>query len=287
MNQAQSFHSVSLDLTHDGGTAFRRRILELLRRARFPFLVGGAFGLEQYTGIRRETKDLDIFVRREDIEQGLALLHRAGYRTELTFPHWLGKAYHGEHFVDVIFSSGNGVAVVDEEWFEYATMGDVLGVPAQIVPPEEMIWSKAFILERERYDGADVNHLIRACGDRLDWDRLLSRFGRDWRVLLSHLVLYGYVYPAERDRIPSAVIDRLLGRLEGELWSDPPSTRMCQGTLLSREQYLVDVEQWGYEDARLRPDVSMSPEDIARWTNAIPGRSGHHGEGHPHDRRRR
>ncbi len=58
-----------------------------------------------------------------------------------------------------------------------------------------MIWSKAFIMERERYDGADIAHLILACGRDLDWRRLLGRFGRRWRVLLSHLVLFGFVYP--------------------------------------------------------------------------------------------
>jgi len=40
-----------------------------------------------------------------------------------------------------------------------------------------MIWSKAFIMERDRYDGADIAHIIRTCGKGLDWSRLLHRFG--------------------------------------------------------------------------------------------------------------
>ena len=51
-------------------------------------------------------------------------------------------------------------------------------------------------MERERYDGADVAHIILAYGDRMDWRRLIDRFGRYWRVLLSHLVLYGFIYPS-------------------------------------------------------------------------------------------
>ena len=54
-------------------------------------------------------------------------------------------------------------------------------------PPEEMIWSKAFVQERERYDGADVIHLLRELGPTLDWPRLLMRFGDRWRVLLSFI----------------------------------------------------------------------------------------------------
>jgi hypothetical protein len=45
-----------------------------------------------------------------------------------------------------------------------------------------MIWSKAFVMERERFDGADVAHLLRSMGPRLDWDRILRRFDRYWEV---------------------------------------------------------------------------------------------------------
>jgi hypothetical protein len=228
--------------------------------------------LAQYTPIVRHTKDFDLFVREEDAHRALQALAEAGYRTEMTFPHWLGKAYQGDQFVDLIFSSGNGVARVDEEWFAHATTGDVLDMPMPLCPPEEIIWSKAFIQERERFDGADVAHIIQGCGARLDWPRLLRRFGRNWRVLLSHLVLFGFVYPAERLIVPEWVMRDLLERLQGELAAAPADERLCQGTLLSREQYLVDVEGRGYKDARLGPAGGMSAEQIAHWTRAIDGR---------------
>jgi hypothetical protein len=38
-----------------------------------------------------------------------------------------------------------------------------------------MIWSKAFVMERECDDGADIARVPRARGDRLDWQRLLIR----------------------------------------------------------------------------------------------------------------
>ena len=44
---------------------------------------------------------------------------------------------------------------------------------------------------------------------------------------------------------------------------------ICRGTLLSRAQYLVDVNEWGYKDVRLEPRVAMSEDDIAHWTRAI------------------
>ena len=44
---------------------------------------------------------------------------------------------------------------------------------------------------------------------------------------------------------------------------------VCRGTLLSREQYLVDVEKWGYRDARLSPGGTMTTEEIKEWTAPV------------------
>jgi hypothetical protein len=247
--------------------------LEALRGAEVEFLIGGAYALAPYTGILRDTKDLDVFLRREDCEAALTALRAVGFTTELTFPHWLGKAYAGDRFIDLIYGAGNGVAVVDDLWFAHAVPGRVLDVPVLLCPPEEMIWSKAFIMERERYDGADVAHLILACHRELDWRRLLGRFGRRWRVLLSHLVLFGFIYPGERAVIPDAVMANLLRRLDWERAWPAEDTRMCDGTLLSRQQYLDDVTERGYGDGRLAPRGDMTAAEIAHWTAAIPASS--------------
>jgi len=248
-------------------TRFYVTALRALTDARLPFLVGGAYSFERYTGIARDTKDLDLFVRRRDFDRALAVIGSAGYRTEATFPHWLGKAFCGEDVVDVIFSSGNGCAVVDDEWFTNAVDATVLGLAVRLCPVEETIWSKAFIMERERYDSADVAHLLRACAEGLDWRRLLRRFGPHWRVLLAHLVLFGFVYPGEAARLPAWVMAELTARLLHAQRRPAPVPPICCGTLLSRKQYLPDVA-WGYRDGRLEHGT-MSEDDVAVWTAAI------------------
>jgi hypothetical protein len=253
----------------EGARAFYVRTLGLLAGSGIPFLVGGAYALTYYTGIERHTKDFDVFVRRDHYGAVEMVLGAAGIATELTFPHWLGKASCEHASVDLIFSSGNGLSQVDDAWFEHAIVGPVLGVEVRVCPPEEMIWSKAFINERERYDGADIMHLLLACADRLDWRRLLARFDAHWRVLLSYLGLFGFVYPSERARIPAWVMVELIERLSRESCAPPPPRRVCQGTLLSREQYLTDVGMWGFEDARLTVAGSMTVEEVAHWTRAI------------------
>jgi hypothetical protein len=249
--------------------AFYVRTLAVLNEAGVPYLVGGAYALAKHAGIERHTKDLDIFVRRGDRDAILRALDMAGYRTEVSFPHWLAKAYGDDGFIDVIYSSGNGVVKVDEEWFSHASDGEILGVPVRLCPAEEMIWSKGYVQERERFDGADIAHLIRCRGEAMDWRRLLRRFGDHWRVLFSHLILFGFIYPAERDAIPPWVLKELADRLVNETEGPLPQGKICFGTLLSREQYLVDIGKWDYHDARLKHMGQMSPEEVAHWTAAI------------------
>jgi len=44
---------------------------------------------------------------------------------------------------------------------------------------------------------------------------------------------------------------------------------VCFGTLLSREQYLPDLERFGYEDARVQPHGPLTPSEAEIWTAAI------------------
>jgi hypothetical protein len=248
--------------------AFYTRTLTGLKNTGIPFLVGGAYALERYTGIERHTKDFDLFIRAADLQRTLPVLEDLGCRTEITFRHWLAKAYRGDHFIDVIFNSGNGLAPVDDEWFEHSVDETVFGIPVQLVAVEELIWQKAFIMERERFDGADVAHLIQARGDLIDWRRLLRRFDdAHGHVLLAHLILFGYIYPDERGTIPQEILADLLGRLDAA--PEPGPSKICRGPLLSRAQYLADIGWWGYRDARLEPIGPLTAEQIAHWTAAI------------------
>ncbi len=238
----------------------RATALRALAESHVPFLVAGAYAFFEYTGIFRDTKDLDLFLRERDLEDAFAVLESAGFRTELTDRGWLGKAWKGEWYVDLIFSSGNGVAVVDDLWFENARTGRVMDVQVLLAPPEEMIWSKSFVLERERYDGADVNHLFHACGATMDWERLLMRFDRYWEVLFSHLLLFQFAYPASRSVVPDWVIEELVRRQRETLRAGDDPLPLCRGNLMSRVQYRHDLEALGLHDGRRWDEGQRDPE---------------------------
>ena len=248
---------------------FYRHAMQILKEAEVPHLVGGAYAFARYTGIERHTKDFDIFLARDDFGRAAWAFQKAGYRAELTFPHWIGKAYHGEDFVDLIFSAGNAVAEVDAKWFEFAVAEKVFDVDVLLIPAEEMIWSKGLIMERERFDGADVAHVIHSIGPKLDWQRLLDRYGAHWRVLYTHLITFGFIYPSKRENVPAWVMDELAQRLARETAAGNADDALCHGTIVSRQQYLLDLER-GYSDARLQEHGGrMTAEQIAQWTKGI------------------
>lgn len=242
---------------------FYRRAAQALQEAGIDFLIGGGHAVQVYTRLPRQTRDFDLFLLESDVPRALRALSAADFRTELAYAHWLAKAHFLGGFVDLIFNSGNACCPVDRVWFDHAREHTVLDMRLRVCPPEETIWQKAFIMERERFDGADIAHLLRACGPGLDWRRLLDRFDNHGAVLLAHLVLFRFIFPADADLVSEAA---------RELWQRlhyrPPDdlAGLCRGTLLSRSQYLADVRQAGGRDARLAPVGSMTSEQIARWT---------------------
>jgi len=256
------------DILDEDTRQYYLKALDILDRSGVTYVVGGAYAMGYHAGVVRHTKDLDVFLRRDDMPRATRAFESAGIRTELTHPHWLGKAYNHDDsaFVDLIYGSGNGMCLVDDDWLNHAVDGEVIGRRARLSPAEEIIWSKSFIMERNRFDGADIAHLLLARGRQLDWARLLHRFGGGAeRVLLAHLVLFGFIYPSEKSVIPSWVMDELIGRLRGETTS---ADRVCRGTVLSWEQYLPDIRDRGFHDGRIQPRGRMTADEVERWTAA-------------------
>ena len=107
--------------------------MQVLDRAKIPYVVGGGYAMAYYTGIARNTKDLDLFIKPEDRDRTLTTLTAAGYRTEFFFPFWIAKAFCGDAFIDLLYNSGNGLCMVDDEWIGHGAESDVLGYRTSLV----------------------------------------------------------------------------------------------------------------------------------------------------------
>ncbi|MFE0756339.1 nucleotidyltransferase [Inquilinus sp. NPDC058860] len=228
--------------------AFYAEALRELATTGLPFLLAGTYAVSAYTGISRPTKDLDIFCKAGDSARVLGHFRDIGHAIEIEDERWLGKVHKGRHFFDVIHASANGTMPVNDQWFEHAREIEVYGTTVRIVAPTELIWSKAFIQMRHRYDGADVVHVILKQHDQIDWQRLLGYMELHWEMLLVHLLNFRWAYPTERDRVPRWLMDELMDRLRHQLDLPPPQMKVCRGRMLSRADYAAAVEEWGFAD---------------------------------------
>lgn len=212
-----------------------------LSRLGFPFLLAGTYAVSAYTGIRRPTKDLDVFCRAGDYPRILDHFQKIGHTVSIEDERWLAKVHKGDAFFDVIFASSNGTMPVNDQWFENAHTLDLFGTRVRIVGPTELIWSKAFIQLRHRFDGADIVHVILKKADEIDWKRLLNYMELHWEVLLGHLLAFRWCYPTDRDQVPRWLMDELLDRLKHQLELPPPDMKVCRGRMLSRIDFALAV----------------------------------------------
>ena len=247
-----------------------REVLAELNEHGVSYAVAGAVALEKYTGIWRATKDLDLFMESHNVPKALDHLRRQGFRCEILDPVWLAKAHRGEYFVDLISGMSNGVIMVDESWMKRTQPALIVGVESRIISPEDLIASKLFVTRRERFDGADIAHIIYRTRGRLEWERLLELAGEHWEMLLWALVLYRYVYPAHTDYVPSTLWHDLLSRYM-QLVQQNESNAPFRGSLVDENMFSIDIRDWGLEDLqsgfrarRLRKDAPETREDPRR-----------------------
>lgn len=235
-----------------------RQVLGLLEREKVPFAVAGAFALRQHTGISRDTKDLDVFLTSATAVKAMNLLATEGFECEVCDPVWLYKAHRNEFYVDLITGMSNAAIVVEDSWIERAKPAVIHEVTTRVLAPEELIASKLFVTRRERFDGADIAHVIYGTQGRIDWQRVLQLIGEDWEMLFWALVLFRYAYPAQTNYVPRELWRDLIRRYEKTV-SNPEPQAKFRGSLIDDKMFAIDVNEWGmanimqdYRERRLR-----------------------------------
>jgi hypothetical protein len=220
-----------------------RDVLAVLESKQIPYAVSGAFSLRQHTGICRFTKDLDLFLTAENSPAALGRLRQAGLECEVCDPVWLSKARRDGFFVDLITGMSNGLIAVEDSWIERARPAVVYGVRTRVLAPEELVASKLFVARRERFDGADIAHVIYGTYGSFDWDREMYLVGEHWEMLLWALVLFRYVYPAQSHYVPANIWRELLGRFERAIAGSDPQAEF-RGSLVDDNMFAIDVNEW-------------------------------------------
>lgn len=233
--------------------SFYREAMDILKACNCRFMLGGAFALFHYTGIFRDTKDLDIFCKPGEYTHILYLFAEKGYKTEITDARWLAKVFKDDFFIDIIFNSPNNICRVDDTWYDHAVTARFEGFDVLLIPPEELVWCKIYVQNRERFDGADVNHVLLRYGHKLDWKKLFARMETDWQILLAQLIMFQFVYPSDFTSIvPQWLYEELLRRAADAYHLPVPMMRVCRGPLIDQTQYGVDIREWHYMVSTIR-----------------------------------
>jgi len=143
-------------------------------------------------------------------------------------------------------------------------------MPANLIAAEEMIWSKGFVMDAIATTGHDIAHCSAPVGpsstgafDAAVRSALACAL-RASRPVWVHLPLRA----ASGPRVGAPRADEPLAERTGDAGVDEP---VCRGTLLSALEYLMDIEKWGYKDARVDPIGKMHPAQAADWSNGLMG----------------
>jgi hypothetical protein len=237
-------------MSHDAATdpktvKLYKQVLQLLIDNNIHFMVGGGISLVRHANIER-IHDLDIFCKPGDATKIVSLLRENKIQATMLDDKWIAQLTDGDMKVDFIFSAPNGQATVDDAWFSHAKPTKLFGMPLLLVPPEEVIWSKVYIQHRDRFDGADINHIMLTSGSELNWHRLLERLDAHWELLLGAIINFRFVYPSERDLVPRWLMNELILRVQLQLTIPPPTGKVCRGLLMAPEDYQTDLSEGGF-----------------------------------------
>jgi hypothetical protein len=190
-----------------------RRVIQEARAGGIRLAFGGAFATAVYTGELRNTKDLDLYVLPPDRERMIEATARAGledYFERLPYDReWIYRASQGDVIVDVIWAMANQRTSVDSVWLTNGPSVRIRGEELRAIPIEELIWSKLYVMQRERCDWGDVLNLVGSGTDSIDWARLVDRLAEDAPLLAGALSVFGWLDSVRAQKIPRSVWDGL------------------------------------------------------------------------------
>jgi hypothetical protein len=206
-----------------------KEALNALNDTHTPYAVGGAFAIYHYTGLWRDTNDLDLYLERSQVPGAAETLSSIGFADygEMAAGdrEWIYHALKNEILVDLIWQTPNHLSPIGNELHSRATEGVFLGLPVRFLPPDILIWAKIFTMNRHRCDWPDIFNVARACPNGIDWQSLLLRMGEHWPVLLSFVTLFDWAYPGEALCIPQPIRSELMRRKQLQPVSPNEPTR--------------------------------------------------------------
>lgn len=190
-----------------------REVIAQARERGISFALGGGFAVSVYTGLWRNSKDLDVYVLPKDREEMVGITQRIGladYHERAPYDRtWIYRSCKDEIIVDIMWAMANHRAPVDEGWLLRGAAVRVNDEHVHVLPVEEMIWDKLYVLQRDRCDWLDALNLLYAAGSTIDWQYLFRRVGSDAPLLRALLSVFTWVSPGRAGALPRWIWDAM------------------------------------------------------------------------------
>jgi hypothetical protein len=194
------------EVVPDEQWAVFRPVLEAATAEGPRFAIGGGLAFSAYAGRKRNTKDIDLFVRPAQRQRMIGLLTRLGfedyYEHEAYDRRWIYRGIQDGGIVDVIWQMANYRTQVESSWLTRGPLITMRDVRVRLLPPEELFWTKLYVMQRERCDWPDLLNILHALGPALDFEHLLERLGDDALVLGGLLNVFGWLCPDRARELP-------------------------------------------------------------------------------------
>jgi hypothetical protein len=190
-----------------------RQIIDAANERELPFALGGGLAFSTYSERWRNTKDLDLFIRPRDREEFIEITREAGFADYFDQKEydrsWIYRAVREDVVVDLIWTMPNHRMEVDDAWVHMGRRVDVRGICLRLLPVEELLCSKIYVLQRDRCDWPDLMNVLYAEGPAMDWGRLIDRLGPDMPLLSALVSVFGWLCPERARELPHWLWTRL------------------------------------------------------------------------------
>jgi hypothetical protein len=189
--------------------SFYKEVIEAVKGTDCHFALGGAFAWACYTGLYRNTKDLDLYVMPDEKENFIRALSSIGatdlFASQSYDRGWIYRSTRDGYIVDIIWAMANYRRPLDKDYIEAGPIMDVRGERLHVLPAEELILNKLYILQRGRCDWFDVFNLLYSTPDELDWKRLIDKLGEDAPLLAGAMKVYAWLCPGRVRQLPEFI----------------------------------------------------------------------------------
>jgi hypothetical protein len=230
-----------LEQISDEQWEFYKEVIHAVRDSGEPFALGGGFAWAAFTGVFRNGKDIDLFILPESREKLIQAISKIGltdyFEKEGYDRKWIYRGTRDGWIADLIWDMANYRANLDPDWVTLGPKVIIRGEHVRVLPIEELIWNKLYILQRPRCDWTDILNLIYLNVESIDWGRMIKKLAPDAHLLGGALNVFQWMCPGRAKLIPSYVW-QMVGLLTPDINGEPDYIKHRVDLLDSRPWFI-------------------------------------------------